>query len=259
MKIGLLKRVSTGAAVGMIAAAGSANGQSASLVGVEDFRIANVGEGVGGFLPEVTRRNADEGRFQVNGSNPGQNNRVFGLWATFDLDFQNLFSGPIDRLQSVNVDLFQAQPITGQDIDNVITGGTLNLYFTREDADVLDAANGFDWVDTDEEGLGNQFADRVLVGSVELAEGNTDVSFDVDLSSIETSLIDEINSDGFGRFVLTSPDDNFATSWGVGVSGDPDGILEFDGAAPVVTFTVPSPAAASVLGLGGIVLARRRR
>jgi len=90
MKIGCLKRVSAGAALGMIAAAGSANGQSASLVGVEDFRIANVGEGVGGFLPEVTRRNADEGRFQVNGSNPDQNNRVFGLWATFDLDFENL-------------------------------------------------------------------------------------------------------------------------------------------------------------------------
>ncbi|MCC5821916.1 MAG: hypothetical protein LAT64_01360 [Phycisphaerales bacterium] len=61
--------------------------QQATLTGVEDFRIANVGEGL--FGP--TRRNAIDSRFQVNGRNPDPSNRNFGLWATFDLELAGLF------------------------------------------------------------------------------------------------------------------------------------------------------------------------
>jgi uncharacterized protein (TIGR03382 family) len=134
----------------------------------------------------------------------------------------------------------------------------MNVYYTLEDADVLAAANGFVWDINDAEGLGAQFSDRVLVGSIDLATGNFDAGFDLDLSVIGSSLIDEINSDGFARFVFTTPDMDMATSWGVGEPGTST-VLAFDGPAPTVTFTVPAPGAVSmgVLGLG--LLARRRR
>ncbi|MEM7628563.1 MAG: hypothetical protein AAF356_03975 [Planctomycetota bacterium] len=232
----------------------AASAQEATLTGLEDFRIANVGEGL--FAP--TRRDAINSRFQVNGRNPNSAERNFGLWATFDLDFSGLFASDIAELQSVEIDLFQAQPTTGQDIDNIIRGGTMNVYYTLEDADVLDSANGFDWIDSDAEGLGDQFADRVLVGTIDLADGNFDASFDLDLSVIGSSLIDEINSDGFARFVFTTPDQNFATSWGVGEPSTST-ILGFDGAAPEVRFVVPTPGSVAALGMGLLVAARRRR
>lgn len=244
-------------ALGALAAAGlvaPAFAQQAVLTGLDDFRIANVGEGL--FGP--TRRDAINSRFQVNGRNPSPSSRNFGLWATFDLDLNGLFSGPISQLDSVRIDLFQAQATTGQTINNVIRGGTMNVYYTLEDADVLAAANGFVWDINDAEGLGAQFSDRVLVGTIDLAVGNFDAGFDLDLSVIGSSLINEINSDGFARFVFTTPDMNMATSWGVGVPGTST-VLAFDGPAPTVTFTVPAPGAITmgVLGLG--LLARRRR
>lgn len=228
--------------------------QQATLTGVEDFRIANVGEGL--FGP--TRRDATNSRFQVNGSNPNPSDRNYGLWATFDLELAGLFDAPIGQLDSVRIDLFQAQPITGQDINNVITGGRMNVYYTLEDADVLDSSNGFVWDTGDAEGLGSQFADRVLVGSIDLSTGNTDAGFDLDLSAVGSSLIDQINSGGFARFVFTTPDMDFATSWGVGVPGTST-ILAFDGEAPTVTFTVPAPGTAGLALLGLGAMARRRR
>lgn len=239
---------------GMSGASSTASAQTSVMTGLDDFRIANVGEGLFG----VTRRDAINSRFQVNGRNPNPADRNYGLWATFDLDFNGLFSTPISTLDSVRIDLFQAQPITGQDIDNVITGGTMNVYYTLEDADVLDSGNGFDWIDSDPEGLGSQFADRVLVGTIDLADGNFDAGFDLDLSVIGSSLIDEINADGFARFVFTTPDQDFATSWGVGEPSTST-ILGFDGPAPTVSFTVPTPGSAVVGLMGMAMLARRRR
>ncbi|MEL7485560.1 MAG: VPLPA-CTERM sorting domain-containing protein [Planctomycetota bacterium] len=248
MKTGLI-----GAGAALMAA--PAVGQTAVLTGNEDFSISNVGEG---FIPSVTRRDAVNSRFQINGRNPDGSNRNFGLWASFDVDLNGLFSGPISGIDSVTIDLFEAQPTTGQDIDNIITGGTLNVYYTLEDADVLDSANGFDWIDSDPEGLGTQFADRVLVGTLDVADGNSGASFNLDLSGIESSLVNEINGDGFVRFVFTTPDMDTATSFGVGTPGTST-VLAFDGAAPEITFVVPTPASAAVLGLGGLVAMRRRR
>ena len=241
------------AGVALTAAPGAATAQQV-LTGVEDFRIANVGEGL--FGP--TRRNATNSRFQVNGSNPVSSQRNYGLWAAFDLDFDGLFDSSISQLESVRVDLFQAQPTTGQDIDNVIRGGTMNVYYTLEDADVLDSSNGFVWDTSDAEGLGSQFADRVLVGSISLSDGNFDAGFDLDLTQIGSSLVDEINGAGFARLIFTSPDQNFASSWGVGEPGT-SSILAFDGPAPTVSFTVPAPGAVVMLGLGGLAVSRRRR
>lgn len=228
--------------------------QQAVLTGLEDFRIANVGEGLFG----VTRRDAINSRFQVNGRNPASAQRNFGLWATFDLELAGLFDSSISQLDSVRIDLFQAQPTTGQDINNVIRGGTMNVYYTLESADVLASANGFDWIDADPEGLGDQFADRVLVGTIDLETGNFDAGFDLDLSVIGSSLIDQINAGGFARFVFTTPDMNMATSWGVGVPGTST-IQAFDGPAPTVTFTVPAPGTAGLALLGLGAMARRRR
>lgn len=232
-----------------------ASAQQAVLTGLEDFRIANVGEGL--FGP--TRRDAINSRFQVNGRNPASSQRNYGLWATFDLELAGLFDSSISQLDSVQIDLFQVQAITGQTINNVIRGGTVNVYYTLEDANVLAAANGFIWDTSDAEGLGSQFSDRVLVGSIDLTDQtNTDASFNLDLSVIGSSLINEINSGGFARFLFTTADMNMATSWGVGEPGTST-ILAFDGAAPTVTFTVPAPGTAGLALLGLGAMARRRR
>jgi uncharacterized protein (TIGR03382 family) len=254
MKISALAIAIVGAGlVGGIPAQVSA--QQAVLTGLEDFRIANVGEGLFG----VTRRDALNSRFQVNGRNPASGQRNFGLWATFDLELAGLFDSSIGQLDSVRIDLFQVQAITGQTINNVIRGGTMNVYYTLENADVLAAANGFDWIDADPEGLGDQFSDRVLVGSIDLVDQtNVDAGFDLDLSVIGASLINQINAGGFARFVFTTPDMNMATSWGVGVPGTST-VLAFDGPAPTVTFTVPAPGTAGLALLGLGVMARRRR
>jgi hypothetical protein len=251
-RFAVIALTSTGAL--LVSAAGANAGlHQQTLTGVDDFRIANVGEG---FF-NTTRREANDSRFQVNGRNPDNVNRNFGLWASFDLDFNGLFASPIDTLESVTIDLFQAQPITGQDVDNVITGGTMNVYFSLVEDDVLDSANGYDWIDADPEGLGTQFSDRVLVGTIDLEDGNFDASFDIDLTTIGPDLIDEINTDGFARFVFTTPDMDFATSWGVGVPGTSD-VLAFDGDAPTVNFVVPAPGSAALLALAGVAVRRRR-
>lgn len=243
------------AAVGAQVGVGSVSAQTTVLTGNQDFTISNVGEG---FIPSVTRRNAVDSRFQINGRNPNSASRNFGLWASFDVDLDGVFGGPISSLDSVTIDLFEAQPITGQNIDNIIRGGTINVYYTLEDADVLDAANGFDWIDSDPEGLGTQFADRVLVGTLDVVDGNSGASFDLDLSAIGGSLVDEINSDGFVRFVFTTPDMDTATSFGVGAPGTST-VLAFDGAAPTIRFTVPAPGGGALAALGLLAMSRRRR
>ncbi len=243
------------AGVAVLAPIGAASAQTAVLTGNQDFTISNVGEG---FIPSVTRRNAVNSRFQINGRNPASSDRNFGLWASFDIDLQDTFGGPISQLDSARIDLFQAQPITGQDIDNIITGGTINVYLTLNDDDVLASANGYDWIDSDPEGLGTQFSDRVLVGTMDVVDGNFDVGFDLDLSTAGASIIDEINNDGFIRFVFTTPNMDTATSFGVGAPGT-SSILAFDGAAPTVTFVVPAPSGALLGGLGLLAATRRRR
>lgn len=252
--------IRTGAAIaaaGVVSFAlvGGASAQTAVLTGNQDFSISNVGEG---FLFGPTRRDAIDSRFQINGRNPDGANRNFGLWATFDVDLDGAFGSPITALESARIDLFQAQPTTGQDIDNIITGGTINVYYTLEDADVLDSANGFDWIDSDPEGLGMQFADRVLVGTIDLVDGNFDAGFDLDLSVIGSSLVNEINSDGFVRFVFTTPNMDTATSFGVGAPGT-SSTLAFDGPAPTISFVVPTPGVVSIAGLGLLAGLRRRR
>jgi len=242
------------AAVVSFGVVGGASAQTAVLTGNQDFSISNVGEGLFG----ATRRNALDSRFQINGRNPSSASRNFGLWATFDVDLNGVFGSPIAALESARIDLFQAQPITGQDIDNVIRGGTINVYYTLEDADVLDSGNGFDWIDSDPEGLGAQFADRVLVGTIDLVDGNFDAAFDLDLSGIGASLVDEINSDGFVRFVFTTPQMDTATSWGVGAPGT-SSTLAFDGPAPTISFVVPTPGTAALGGLALLAGLRRRR
>ena len=250
----MTRPIAIAALAGLVFVPAVASAQTAVLTGNQDFTISNVGEGLFG----ATRRDAINSRFQVNGRNPASAMRNFGLWATFDIDLAGVFNAPISTLESARIDLFQAQPTTGQDVDNVIRGGTMNVYFTLEDADVLNSANGFDWIDSDAEGLGDQFSDRVLVGTIDLADGNFDAGFDLDLSQIGSTLVDEINAGGFGRFVFTTPDMNFATSWGVGEPGTST-ILAFDGPAPTVTLVVPAPGAAAMGLLGLTAIARRRR
>lgn len=252
-----MRKTALAAAIGALATsipATQAAAQSATVVGLDDFGIKNVGEGLFG----ATRRDATDSRFQVNGSNPDSSNRNFGLWATFDIATNGIFAAPITTLESVTVDLFQAQPITGQDIDNIITGGDLEVFVTFDDRDVLDSANGFIWDTTSPNGLGDQFNGLFPVNTIALADGNTDASISVDTGAFEQQLIDELNDpNGFVRFVFTSSTMDLASSWGVGEPGTST-ILAFDGRAPEVTFAVPAPGAAAIAVLGMIATRRRR-
>lgn len=238
----------------LLALGGGAFAQSATVVGLDDFSIHNVGEGL--FAP--TRRNAVNSRFQVNGRNGDSANRNFGLWAAFNIDGAGLFDAPISSLASVRIDLFGAVPITGQDVPSVIEGGEFQVYYTTDSRDVLDSANGFVWDINSSNGLGNQFSDLALVGSTTLVRGTQDLSIDVDLSSIGGTLVDRINAGEQVRFLFTSTSPDFASSWGVGVPGTST-VLAFDGPAPTVTFTVPAPGAAGVLAGVGLLALRRRR
>lgn len=238
----------------LLALSGGAFAQSATVVGLDDFSIHNVGEGL--FGP--TRRDAINSRFQVNGRNGNPSDRNFGLWASFNIDSAGLFGAPVSSLASVRIDLFGAVPITGQDVPSVIEGGEFQVYYTTDSRDVLDSANGFVWDINSDNGLGDQFSDLTLVGSTTLARGTQDLSIDVDLSSIGATLTDRINAGEQVRFLFTSTSPDFASSWGVGVPGTST-VLAFDGPAPTVTFTVPAPGAAGVLAAFGLLAARRRR
>lgn len=252
----MTKTIQTSLIAGLAAiSVAPATAQTAVLTGNEDFSIHNVGES---FFGGAFRRDAVNSRFQINGRNPASADRNLGLWAAFNVDLNGLFSGPVTGVESATIDLFQAQPFTGQDIDNIITGGTVNVYFTLDDSDVLNSANGFDWVDSDAEGLGDQFSDRVLVGSIDLVEGNFDASFDLDLSVVGADLLNQINSDGFVRFVFTTPDMDTATSFGVGAPSTST-VLGFDGPAPTITINaIPAPGSLALLGLAGFAARRRR-
>jgi MYXO-CTERM domain-containing protein len=250
----MLKPLLLSVVAGATALGGVASAQSATAVGLDDFSIHTVGEGL--FGP--TRRNALDSRFQVNGSNPNPSDRNYGLWTAFNLDGGSLFAGDITQLASVRIDLFGAVPITGQDVPSVIEGGDLQVYFTTDSSDVLASSNGFVWDTSSSNGLGSQFSDLTLVGSTTLVRGTQDVSFDVDLSAIGSTLVDRINAGEQVRFLFTSPTMDFASSWGVGVPGTST-VLAFDGPAPTVTFTVPAPGAAAVLAGVGLVGLRRRR
>ena len=99
-----IQTLSLFAAAGLAGAGGltPASAQTATLTGLDDFRIANVGEGLFG----VTRRDATNSRFQVNGRNPNSSDRNYGLWATFDLELDGLFSvndiGSLGALIAIN-------------------------------------------------------------------------------------------------------------------------------------------------------------
>ena len=230
-----------------------ADASAATVTGLDDFSIHTVGEGL--FGP--TRRNALDSRFQVNGRNPNTAERNYGLWTAFNIDGGSLFANPISQLDSVEVNLFGANPITGQTVANVIRSGNFNVYFTENDDDVLLASNGYVWDINTPDGVG-QFADRVLVASTFLQAGDQDLTLSLDLSTIGSTLIDRINNGDLIRFIFTSDTMEFASSWGVGVPGTST-ILAFDGPAPTVTFAVPAPGAAAMLGLAGLMSARRRR
>ena len=234
--------------------ASSATAQTSTAVGLEDVSIHVVGEGL--FGP--TRINTLNSRFQVNGRNPSSAMRNFGLWTAFNLDGGSLFDAPISTLESVRIDLFGAVPITGQDVPSVIRDGNLQVYFTTDSRDVLAAANGFVWDINSANGLGSQFTDLTLVGELQLQRGTQDVTFDVDLSGIRDTLVSRINAGEQVRFLFTSTEMDFASSWGVGVPGTST-VLAFNGPAPLVTFVVPAPGAAALLACAGLAAARRRR
>lgn len=249
-----------GAGAIALAGAGGARAQSVTVESVADFSVHNVGENLGGFFGNIFRRNADDGRFQVNGRDPNPSSRVYGLWSIFNIDGGSLFSGPIGALERVRITLPPATPRDPSVIAPAVSGaGTLRVYYTTDQRDVLDPANGFDWIDSDPAGLGSQFSDLALLGEVSVSRGDPTVVFDLAPSgAVLADMIATINSGQLVRFVFSTTTVGLATSWGVGVPSDST-TLPIEGDASTVQFVVPAPGAAAALVLGGLVAGRRRR
>ena len=253
-----MKIAATLVAVAGLSAAASA--QTATVESITDFSVHNVGENLGGFFGNIFTRNADDGRFQVNGRDPNPASRVLGLWSIFNIDGGSLFANPISDLDSVRINLPPATPRNpGTIVPSFSDAGNLQVFYTTDQRDVLDSSNGFDWIDSDPSGLGNQFSDLTQLGEVNLPAGDPTAFFDIALSgTVQSDMISAINNGELVRFIFTTSTVGLASNWGLGVPSDST-TLPIEGDAATVQFVVPSPAGAAVLGRGGLVALRRRR
>lgn len=247
----------------LVATAGlsvAASAQMATVESITDFSVHNVGENIGGFFGDIFRRNADDGRFQVNGRDPNPASRVLGLWSIFNIDGGSLFSGPISDLERVTISLPPATPRDpGTIVPSFSDPGNLQVFYTTDQRDVLASSNGFDWIDSDPSGLGDQFSDLTQLGQIELPAGDPTALFDIELSgAVKDDIIATINNGELVRFIFTTSTVGLASNWGLGVPSDST-VLPIEGDAATVQFVVPSPAGAAALGLGSLVALRRRR
>ncbi|TVQ60845.1 MAG: hypothetical protein EA378_10495 [Phycisphaerales bacterium] len=258
------------AASAVVALAGAAQAQTVTLTGPQDFSIHQIGEGVGGFLPPVIRRDVVDGRFQVNGRNPDPSNRLFGQWTAINVDTSTAFSGPVDQLERLTLTIGGAEtrPDSTAQLYPILFAGTMSIYLTTDgDDNLLDAANGYDWIDDSPNGIGDQFSDLFLLDTRTFATGQAGVdptpswSVDVDLAALGSVILDQINSGSTFRFIITGIDDSVASSWYSGVENERTSPVTnlYTGVAPTVEFVIPAPGAMGLLAGMGLLAARRRR
>jgi|GEM_PF-3081952 len=259
------------AAVGVLGmSAAAANAQVVTLTGPQDFSIHQIGEGVGGFLPPVIRRDVVDGRFQVNGRNPDPANRLFGQWTAINIDTSSVFSGPVDQLERLTLTIHGAEtrPDSTAQVHPIIFGGTMSIYLTTDgDQNLLNAANGYVWDINAQNGIGNQFSDLYLLDTRTFERGTVGVdptptwSVDVDLAALGSVILDQINSGSTFRFIITGIDDTVASSWYSGVENPKLTAVTntYTGIAPTVEFVIPAPGALGLIAGMGLIAARRRR
>lgn len=258
------------AASAVVAFAGIANAQSITLTGPQDFSIHQIGEGVGGFLPPVIRRDVVDGRFQVNGRNPDPSNRLFGQWTSINVDTSTVFSGPVDQLERLTLTINGAEtrPDSTAQLHPILFGGTMSIYLTTDgDQNLLDASNGYVWDVDAQNGIGEQFSDLYLLDTRTFERGTIGVdptptwSVDVDLSVLGSVILDQIASGSTFRFIITGIDDTVASSWYSGVENPKLTAVTntYTGIAPTVEFVIPAPGAMGLLAGMGLLAARRRR
>lgn len=265
------KSIFTVAAAGaLIAATGAAQAQNVTLTGPQDFSIHQIGEGVGGFLPPVLRRNVVDGRFQVNGRNPDPANRLFGQWTAINVDTSAAFNAPVNQLERVTLTIGGAEtrPDSTAQLFPILFAGTMSVYLTTDgDDNLLTASNGYVWDTNAQNGIGSQFSDLYLLDTRTFTTGQAGVtptpswSIDVDLTTLGSVILDQINSGSTFRFIVTGIDTTVASSWYSGVENPKLTAVTntYTGIAPTVTFVIPAPSSAALLAGMGLLASRRRR
>ncbi len=250
------------ATIASIAGVANAGAQTTTLTGIDDYDMSTVFRP---FLPGFNDRNAiiDQARWQVNGDQTGSTGTL-GIFTVFDIDGSLL--RPDAGAASITSLDFGIFPAVNNNTGNggIANAGDLSIYYTTSDVDVLDPDSGIIFDNgggTDPTGLGDQFENLTLISSAFQEEGIYDINRSADFSSIESLLLDRINSGENIRFILASQTAGFSANFGTGNVDQSDN-FDFFGEPPTVTFgltEVPTPGTAALLGLAGFASVRRRR
>lgn len=234
---------------------------SVTLTGIDDYDISTVFRPL---FPSFPDRSAviDQARFQINGDQTGTTGTL-GIFTVYDIDGAMLRpDGGAASISDISFNLFPAvNSLTNS--GGITSAGDLSIYFTTNDADVLDPDSGIVFDNgggTDPTGLGNQFENLTLVSSEFQEEGIYDISRSIDLGSIESWLLERINNGENIRFILASQTPGFTSNFGTG-NRDDSPTFDFFGEAPTVSFeinAVPAPGTLALLALFGITSRRRR-
>jgi len=203
----------------------------AGVAGSEEFRLFNNGTANSGYQVE------DNGQpFFMNAQ--GSGNGQFAEFYVMQFDL-SAYSGL--GITGVEIDVTHSEP-------GFATTGGVSLDYTADDATALSSLN----FDGSSIGGNNGQLAAADVADWTFLSGNDGSTFTYSLSD-NGGLFADIQSGGIIRLILEASDPNTSATY-EGFDGD------FGDGGPVLRVnTIPAPSGLAILGLGGMVAARRRR
>ena len=232
-----------------------------TLTGVSDFGVANVFRSFFGGTGRTVIAPGGNDRFQVNGDENGGAGNTFGIYAVFDVPAATLGGPDATAVNGLTATINPATNVNSGS-GGVQNAGDLSFYFTTNNTPIgglnFVTAAGPPFVTPT--GFGDQFADLTLLSSAFEATGVRPITRALDVSGVESALLAAINSGGNVRLLVASQTPGSAFQFGTG-NPPSSGTLPFSGLAPTLTFdvtAVPEPAGLALLGVAGLLLARRR-
>ena len=218
--------------IAMIAVAGLAASASAQ---VQEFRLFDNGTLNNGVQIED---NSSPFFMNAQGNDPTSSPSGFEEFYVMEFDLSAYTSGAV---ASVEIDLTHSEPFFAS------TGG-VSIDYTADDSTALSGLT----FDTGSVGGNNGQLAAADVADFQFVAGNDGVTFTFNLAD-NGGLFSDIQSGGLIRLILEATDPGTAATY-EGFDGD-----RGDGGPVLRVTAVPTPGAAAILGLGGLVAARRRR